>query len=180
MTALIMAIGLLGAAVAQTLAPGLPALGLAKLPLLYCVVLYYAMERERTTLLIAGIGAGFLHDALSAIPLGYSTCCFCLVGWYVSRFRRLVLTDSAMTQIFFGALTAPAASALLYLLLLKDGLVGLPFPAVLLKLFGTAVLGGACAPLVFYSLGNLDRIVGNVSPARDVEGPTEDFDAATE
>lgn len=180
MTALVMAIGLFLAVMAEALFPGAPALGQAKLPMLFAVVLYYAMERDRRALMVAGIGAGFLHDAMSPIPLGYSTCCFCLVGWYVSRFRKLVLTDSWLTQMFFGALSSLVTSLLLAVLLLKSQLVVLSFPALVFKLLGTALLGAVCAPLVFYTLGNLDRIVGNVSPLRDVEGPTGDFDAASE
>ncbi|MDA0991039.1 MAG: rod shape-determining protein MreD [Verrucomicrobia bacterium] len=180
MTALVMLMGLVVASVLQTELPAVTLMGQAKVPLLLCVVIYYALERNHLVMLLAGVAAGFLQDALSLVPLGYSSTCFCLCGWLMSLFRRLVLTDSWMTQIIFGLAGAMMVTLLQFLLLLQSGLVDLPFSTVILKVLGTAVFGGIAAPFVYAGLGVLDRTCGNVALTRDVEGPTGDYDVAAE
>ena len=180
MTALVMFMGLLIGAVLQPQLPAPVWLGEAKVPLLFAVVAYYALQRERTVMVIAACAAGFLQDALSPIPLGISVCAFCACGWIISRYRRLMLVDSLLTQVFIGVTASFTAALLTYLLLIKDAHVQLPFARALLKLVGTGLLGAVAVPVMFRILNRLDRTVGNVQLAAEVEGPMDDFDAATE
>ena len=176
MTYLVMAILVVCAAMLQALLPALSWLGQAKCPLLLSVTLYYSLERDEQVMLLSGVAAGLAQDALSPIPLGYSCCAFCLVGWGVSRFRKLVLTDSTVTQAFFGFIGGAVVTLVLYLLLLKDGLIAVPFRRVLLKILGSAIMGMLVVPPLYWFAGRFDRLVGNIIPAREVEGVPDGFD----
>ena len=103
MTLVVMASVLIVLAVAQAQLPGFVLLAQARFPFLLSIVLYYALNRETGTMLATAFLAGLLHDALSPVPLGYSTALFCAAGWLASRFRRLVITESPITPVFFGS-----------------------------------------------------------------------------
>lgn len=169
MTWVIMIFVLIVAAVVQTLLPGHVLLGQAKFPLLLAVVLYYALNRETSTMAAAAFLAGLLQDALSPIPLGYSAFCFCVVGWGAGRFRDLVITESLITQVFFGAVAGVIVTVILYLLLLQGGLVACSASWVVLKAVGTGVLSMLCTPVMFRVTNELDRLVGNVRIGAEVE-----------
>jgi len=171
-----MGIGLLVSALLQLKFPAFSAFGDTKPPLLLAVVLYYALQRNRTVMLIAAVLAGFIQDALSPVPLGVSACCFCLAGWTVSRYRKVVLTDSRITQAFFGLAMSAAVTLLLYVLLLTLGRTGIPLRWALLKTVWTGAFGMVCAPFVSFLLGGLDRHVGNIVPAAEVEEDASEFE----
>jgi rod shape-determining protein MreD len=170
MTWVIMACVLVLSALLQSMLPAFSFLGQAKFPLLLAVVVYYALNREMTVMLVAAFAAGFIHDALSPIPLGYTAFCFCVVGWIVSRFRNLVLTDSGITPVLFGSVAAGCVTLALYVLLRHNNLI-LPSPGhVVLRIAGSATLGLICTPAMFLVTGLLDRLVGNVEVKESIDG----------
>ena len=170
MTFIIMIFVLIGAGVAQSHAPEWAFFGQAKFPFLLAVVFYYALNREIHFLLISGFLAGLLQDSLSPIPLGISAVCFCVLGLVAARLRRMVITDSVLTYIIFGGLGGTVATVCLYLML-KTGNYIVGYPGwVARKAIGTGILGMFCAPLIYYIVGWLDRIVGNVYLGESIDG----------
>ncbi len=163
MTVLVMAFVLSVGALAQLLCPPLALLGQAKPPLLLAAVLYYALNRETGPLLLCALLAGLAHDLLGGVPPGWSVALYGLAGLAVGRFRTLVLTESAATAAFFGALGGAVLTAVTWLLL---GPVG----RVAVKALCAGLLGGLVAPLVFVVTRRLDQWVGNVRVREVVDG----------
>lgn len=178
MTWVVMALGVIAGGVLQTELPAVPWLGQAKPPLLLAVVLYYALQRTRPVMAVAALMAGLMQDMLSPLPLGASACGFGLAGWYVSRFRKVVLTESMLTQAFFGLVSAMAVTIVLYVILMVEARIGLPVRRVVLKTIGMGALGLIVTPPVCWLLGRLDRIVGNIVMAAEVEEQTDEFEEA--
>lgn len=178
MTWVVMMFVLIVSAVMQTVLPTCALLGQAKFPFLLGVVLYYALNRETGVMLAAALIAGFLQDALSPIPLGYSTICFCVIGWITGRFRNLIMTESVVTPVFFGAVAGTIVIIMFYALLVREGLIVIPLRRVVLKAVSTGVLGMGCTPIMFLLTGKLDRVVGNVRIAVEVEEDISDINGA--
>ena len=155
---------------AQTLLPPCAFLGQAKFPFLMAVVLYYALNRETYVMLVAALCAGLLQDALSYMPLGYSVCCFSVVGWIAGRFRKLVLTESLVTPVFFGGAGGTVVVLVIYVLLARDGAVSYPPGAVAVKVIGAGILGMISTPVLFLVARKLDLIVGNVDVRESMYG----------
>ena len=170
MTWLVLVLVLVGAAVMQTVLPGYALLGQTKFPFLLAVVLYYALNWNTTGMMVAAFLAGFLQDSLSPIPLGYSAFCFCVAGWIAGRFRKVVLTDSVVTQIFFGAAAGAGVSLRLYILRAKDALVSCSPQRVVLRTLTSGMLGMVCTPVACFAAGWLDRVVGNVELEETLDG----------
>lgn len=162
MTMAVMLCAMIAGAILQTLSPVAPVLGGARAPFLLSVVLYYALTRERRPMLTASILAGVVQDSLSRIPLGYSCVCFCAVGLVVNAIHEMLFNRSLITHVLCGALAAGAATAMLFGLLARGGLVGATGAAPWVKLGGTALLGMATTPLVFRVMDWLDQRLGNV------------------
>lgn len=170
MTPVVMVMTLMLGAVVQTLSPAYPALGQAKAPVLLAVVVYYALNRTSAVMVCAALLAGFLQDALSSIPLGYSSAVFVVAGWLISRYRNLVNTESAVTPLFFGAIAGSSVLLLMTLLLARAGLVYIMPGRLLLKLLGAGFLCMLATFVVFLLLGALERMVGNVRTVNEVGG----------
>jgi len=146
----------------QSQLPGYAVLGQVKFPFLLSIVLYYALNWDVSVMLVAGVLAGLLQDMLSPIPLGYSAFCFCLAGWLANRWRKLVLTESVITPLFFGGIASMAVTLALYLLLLRGEFIESAIGRLILRTIGSGILGTISTLLVFLFAGLLDRLVGNV------------------
>jgi len=180
MTWLVMLISAVGAALLQNLLPGPAWLGHSKWPLLLGVVLYYALQRERSVMWLAALVAGTLQDALSAVPLGTSAVCFMVVGWVSSRFRSLVLSEALVTQSFFGMASALGVGVMLYVLAWRPSASAPALGSMLLAVAGLTIEAALCTPVVFHVVGGLDRRVGNIHAAKEVEGVDGDLDGFAE
>ena len=168
MTWAVLFILLVVSATAQSLFPSFACMGQAKAPFLLSVVLYYSLRRDTNTAMVAGLLAGFLHDALSPVPLGFSVVCFCGVGWVVSCFRPLVVSEALVTMAVFGGVSSVVVSSVMWLLLLKGGLVAIPLWMAMWKILNAGVLGIACAPIVFAVAGRLDHLLGNTRRKEEI------------
>jgi rod shape-determining protein MreD len=178
MTWVIMLLAVTAAGVLQTELPAFAWLGQAKPPVLLGIVLYYALQRTRLVMAVAALAAGLMQDVLSPLPLGASACGFGLAGWYVSRFRRVVLTESMLTQGFFGLVAGMGFNLVLYGILQLEGRIGIPVRRVVLKTIGMGGLGLICTPIVCFLLGKLDLVVGNITMAAEVEEISDEFEEA--
>lgn len=165
-----MAAALLIAAVTQLVLPGLTLLGQAKAPLVLSVVLYYALHRSLALMLTAAIAGGALCDSLEALPLGYSSIVFGVLGIAAWLHRDGVFSARGVTHMAFGLLAGLLLVFGLYGLLLIGGagLHEISFPRIALKAIGAALFGMVLAPIVFAVLERLDRLTGNIV----VEAPT--------
>ncbi|NQU40829.1 MAG: rod shape-determining protein MreD [Lentisphaerae bacterium] len=170
MTWVIMLVLMLGGVTAQFLFPALPMIGQAKPPFLLAVVIYYALNRTPNTVMVAGLLAGVVHDALTAIPLGYTSLVFVLVGLLAGRFRRLVLAESRVTAGFFGAVGALVVQLAVYVLLARSGVVWWPVGRLTVRLLAGACLAAVATPLTFAVARRLDQWVGNVEMREIIDG----------
>ena len=162
MTALVMFFTLVAGAVLQAVSPMWALFGQVKLPILFGVVTYYALTRERRLFLAAGLFAGIVQDALGQSPLGYSSFAFMAVGWAIHRYRELVFVHEGLTHVLIGGLGYTAVTGLLFVLLGAGGEIEPRAGWVALRCFGALVLGMVVIPLVFRLVAGLDRLVGNL------------------
>ncbi len=151
--------------VLQAIVPTWAFLSHGKIPFLLSIVLYYAFTADRSTTLRAAFTAGLLQDALGLIPLGYSSFCFCLVGWIVCRFKELIFGYQLITQIWFGALANTVTTSLLWGLLVLSNKMDPLFTWVLFKGVGAFMEGALTVPIVFKITRYVDTRVGNVEEA---------------
>jgi rod shape-determining protein MreD len=165
-----MALAVAAAGFLQAMFPPVRIFGQAKAPLLLSLSLYYALSRPAGVAMAAAFLAGFLQDALSFVPLGYSAFCFAIVAAVAGRFRKTVLTEAVVTPVFFGAIAGAAATLGLYVLLYRSDLACWPAGRLLAKTAGAGILGAACAPAVFALAGRLDRLVGLAREVEEFDG----------
>jgi rod shape-determining protein MreD len=149
MSAVVMLSVLFFSALVQALIHTTALLGFASIPVLTGVVIYYGLTRARGVALGAAFLAGLFHDALSAIPLGFSSFCFCLVVEVINRFRNEVFISDWITHVLFGAIVNLLLAGLLYILLWQLSGVQIPAAALFVKMISSLLLGGLIVPVVF-------------------------------
>jgi rod shape-determining protein MreD len=137
-------------------------LGEAGAPVLLGLVLYYSLAHDDWLMWLTALSAGILQDALGLIPLGYSSFCFCVVAWIVSRFRETVFTGDWPAHIVFGALSSGGVSLFLSIMLSHGGSLMIHPGWAVLKTFGALLLGAVIVPFEFRLMEALDRTLGNI------------------
>jgi cell shape-determining protein MreD len=147
----------------QVLAPSVVSMGNIKPPVILGVVVYYALTRSPPLMVAAALLGGLLVDALSPVPLGYSSFCFLVIGAVLSTFRSLVISDALVTPLFFGAVAAPVSVLMGYLLLVQDGSVVWGAGPLFAKMGGSLLLGAVTVMLVFVAVRPMERWVGTRS-----------------
>ncbi len=146
---------MIGATLLQALLPGFAVLGHARFPVLLGVVLYYALHHKLWIVIAAAFTAGMLQDGLGFVPLGYSSILFCIVALVAARYRQLVLSDAAITAIFFGGIASFMVSFALYLLLKTGGYISCSGTTALVRILGSGLLGTITVPVVFICMKHL-------------------------
>lgn len=169
MTYLIMGLALLISLLIQIQSPCYAIMGGAKMPFLLSVVIYYALNRGGSVMLISAVLSGFFQDSLSGVPMGYSSLLFCFVGLIVSGFRSYVITESMITPVFFGGVASMVFTLCIYLLLSREGLVFYPLGRLVVRILGSGFLGMVAAPLVFLMISGMDQLVGNIEVKEDID-----------
>lgn len=160
MNAMVMIFMLALGAVLQAVLPAWAVLGLARVPVLLGLVLYYALTRPRAAALRAAVLAGLLQDGLGMIPLGYSSFCFSVMSIAVNHVKDEVFANQWGTHMLFGAAANAAVTLGLYLLLVHGGDLAMSGRGALLKIGGALLLGAVAAPLVFRGAAALERMLG--------------------
>lgn len=166
MNALVMLFALLCAATAQAILPSWTLVGNARPPILLGVGLYYAMTRDREGMVLAALLAGLLQDALSMIPLGYSSCLFVGGALLVARFKELVFVYRVVTHLVLGALSSAAVALGLAGLLMLNGQVDLTLRLFGSQLVGSLLVGALTVPVVFHLMEWMDARLGTLEAAR--------------
>ena len=162
---------LLSAWLLQALLPAHALLAQARYPFLLAVAVYAALNRRGWGMLLTALVAGLIQDLLStAMPLGFSTLLFAGVALLIHRFRKQVVTDSPVTAACFGGGAALVVTSLLYLLLLKDGLLTIPARTGLLRIGCTTLLAVGVTPLVFWVVNGLFGGLGLILDKEDLDG----------
>ena len=146
--------------VLQAVIPTGPAMGQVRLPVLLGLVIYYSLLKSRRTALSAALLAGVLQDALSMIPLGFSSFCFILTAWVINNWREEVFTRHWLTHMLMGLAVVPANLLVLSLLLTQSRLLILPGAGLVLKLWGSVVTGAIFVPLVCRTAETLEIKLG--------------------
>ncbi len=160
MKGLVMIAVLFCAAFVQAAVPASPQLGYSTFPALTAASVYYSLSRSRGEALRAGFLAGLLQDALSQVPLGFSSLCFCVVVGVVHHFRHEVFIRNWITHLLFGAAANFGVVLVMGTMLWWMGIIHLPVTAFLLKLAGSLVLGGVATPMVCLLADRLYTILG--------------------
>ena len=150
-------------AVLQAVIPTGAVLGGARVPVLQGLVIYYALMRPQGAALRAAMLAGFFQDALCMIPLGYSSFAFCISAWLVNRIREEVFVHHWTTHMLFGALANTGVTIFLFVLLTQGGSLVMNMHALMLKVFGVAIMGAVVVPFVFRAAMALDTKLGLVN-----------------
>ncbi len=162
---------LLSAWLLQALLPAHAILAQARYPFLLAVVVYAALNRRGWGMLLTALAAGLIQDLLSSrMPLGYSTVLFAGVALVIHRYRKLVVTDSPVTAACFGGVAALLVTGLLYVLLLKEGLLAISLRLGLLRVGATALLAVGVTPLVFLVAHGLFGALDLVLEKEDLDG----------
>ena len=160
-------VALLGAAVAQDLAPVLPVLPV-KPVFLTAVALYAMLNRSVWVALPIMLWAGVLTDALSDLPLLYTAAFLLLIYGPVRMMQRVFLEASWPHGML---LTAVVASAQMAWTIVWSGAVRPVFALCTLKVLGYALPAGMLAGLaVFVFCGFADRLAGIVKPTKEENG----------
>jgi rod shape-determining protein MreD len=160
MTGVVMTFMLVLGAVLQAVVPSWAILGEARIPILLGCVLYYALTRPRNTALQAAILAGLLQDALCMIPLGYSSFCFCIVALLANRVKDEVFSHQWFTHLLFGAVANGGMMLVLYVLLVRGGVLSMAVGTLVLRTFGAMLLGAVVTPVTFHAAQVLERRLG--------------------
>ena len=158
----VMLFSLVCGAVLQAVFPTWLWLGEAGAPVLLGLVLYYALTHDDLIMWLAALSAGLLQDALGMIPLGYSSFCFCVVAWIVSRFRETVFSGDWPAHLMFGGVCGAGVSLVLSILLAQNGSLVIHPGWAVLKTFGAGLLGAVVVPFEFRLMESLDRMLGNI------------------
>lgn len=162
MNVAVMIFALLCGATAQAVLPSWTLLGTARPPVLLGVALYYAMTRDREMMLTAAVLAGLLQDALSLIPLGYSSVLFSLVSLMVARFRDLVFVFRGITHLMLGGLSNAFVTLGLGALLVLNRQITFYTGGLLSRLVGALVVGALLTPIIFRIIEFIDVHLGNI------------------
>lgn len=160
MTPLVMLFSMAVATAFQAMCPTLGLLGSMQPPILFGLVLYYALTQPRIPALLAAVSAGFLQDAFSLIPLGYTSFAFGLAALIVNHFRDEVFGQQWITHLLFGSLGYLLVCMLLAALLMSNGYLKLTATGLIRKLLGAAILGAISAPLVFMVIVRFEQWLG--------------------
>ena len=160
-----MVFALICAAVAQALLPSWTVLGNARPPILLGIVMYYALTRNRDTALAAAVLAGLFQDALSLIPLGYSSFVFCAVAMLLRQFREMVFVFRLVTHVILGAVASAGVALGLGLLLSFNQQIDINVGWLSVRVLGSLVAGAAVVPLVFRLIEWMDWSLGNIEAA---------------
>lgn len=150
------------AGVLQSMLPSIGLLGGVKIPLLVSVVVYYSLNHDTFTGLMAALLAGLFQDVLSPLmPLGYSVFCFSCIALGAARCRKIVSPRIPVVVVLFGAAGAFVSSLILWILLEREDQTSWGIWHGLWKTAGAGILGGIATPLAFIPARMADRLLGN-------------------
>jgi len=132
----------------------------AQLDLLPALMVYAGLNASLPVLSILAVFGGLLFDSLSGNPLGVSVVSLFAVGYAVQHNRDLILREQAYAQFVLGAGASLAAPLISVILMLAGGHNPLVGWGTLWQLIVMALVGGAFAPVLFWTLHRVERTFG--------------------
>ncbi len=160
MKAAVLTVVVMVAALLQSMLPGWGAMGQARFPLLMGVVLYASLTMDRRGMLAVAFAAGLIQDALSLLPLGFSSFGYCFGSLLILHWRDQLFGQQAVTHILLGGAFAALTTLLLYILLMSNGTVYIHFGSLVLRLFGSFIMGMFAGPIIFFGLRRMELGLG--------------------
>ena len=170
MNLVVMALVLVLASLLQVTLPMFDFMGQARVPFVLGVVLYYSLDRDTVWMLLVAVLAGFLHDALSGVPLGLTSLTYLGIGAVVSRGRGTVTREHLFPHALIGAASAAGIVVVHFVIMRLTGGIMYPFGWCLLKALWSGLMGLWCVPLVFVFAAWLDGACGNILVQENVTG----------
>ena len=148
--------GIATGALLQQLLPGWSLFGGMKPPILATFALYYAMRCAPRDMWLGVFFAALLQDGLDMGRFGPALLAFPTLGWLAHRVRLEIFVDGLITQMVFGALGAMVATLIASLVFALTGQRPLHLGGILLRIFGSGLLGLISLPLISYTMSRLE------------------------
>lgn len=137
---------LLMAAVIQSL---LRSVGTVAFPVMPAVVVFYAFNSSMRRAQVVAMLAGFLQDALSSMPLGFSSFGFCIASWWIVSNREEWFAGAWLTHAVVGAVVSSGLVLLFALLLLTVEPSRVRLLYIPGRFIGSALLGAFVVPVIY-------------------------------
>jgi rod shape-determining protein MreD len=163
--AAVMVFAVIVAAALHAARPAAGLLGAVPLNPVLGIVIYYALLHGRREMLAAAMVGGLVEDSMGLMPLGYSSFCYCAIGWAAGSYRDVVHVTEPVTYAVFGMAGAACVSLAEWGLLAKDGLVQPDVLFIAARTAAAALSAALVVPAVFAALLWIDRGVGNLEEA---------------
>lgn len=160
MTLLILIFWIIVGITLQVMVPAWQHMGQPAFPFLLGAVLYAAVHKKPIYFVLTALLAGLLKDALSLVPLGFSTGSFLVAGGLAWLLRRDFHVRRARMVMGLGAMCAAAATGTMALLLRWHGLVVLSRHDCVWRMAGAAVLAAVLVPIWFGMMRGMERFLG--------------------
>jgi len=147
-------------AVVQSMLGSWETLGMAKIPMMLSITIYYALNRSQGMMLAAGGLGGFIKDALGMTELGMSSLIFCSIGLFLNRFQGDLFGNRLITMVWLGVISSVIVVTVTSGVLISLQLTDITFISFLARLAGTCILAAICVPLVGKVLEYFDYMLG--------------------
>jgi len=124
------------------------------------LMVYASLSSGTLTVTLLAVLGGLWFDSLSANRLGVSILPLFAIGFFVQRFRHLILRDQTFAQLVLGFSASGFAPVCALVILLSTGtepIVGLGFAW---QWFVMTVIGGLLVPLYFRLFDKVYRTLG--------------------
>jgi hypothetical protein len=130
----------------------------ANIDLLPPLLVYIGLSSSLGVLVLVSLAGAFLHDALSANPLGVTVLPLFAAGFLVHWNRDMILRDAPYAQFVLGMMASASVPAATFLLLFLGGYKPIAGFGTLWQWVAMTVIGGAMTPILFRALRRLDLV----------------------
>jgi rod shape-determining protein MreD len=147
-----------------------------QIDLLPGLMVYASLSSGAATVTLLAVLGGLWFDSLSANRLGASVVPLFLVGFFVQRFRHLILRDQMYAQLLLGFGASGFAPLLTLVILFSCGAEPIIGWGFIWQWLVMTMLGGALVPLYFRLFDKVYRTLGyerivetSFRPDREIE-----------
>ncbi len=148
-------------ALLQQVLPAMAPLGGMKPPILAAMALHHALRKGSPDFWMAVGLAALLQDGLEMGSFGPAALAFPAMAMGARRIRNEIFSDGLVTQLALGAVMGLFTALTTLLIYSATGQRGFSAGMVLLRLFGSLVLGMATLPLVSRTINWMESLIPN-------------------